>query len=109
MSKKTQQVSIATPEQLDHARWVVEFHDIQPGVRLAGVIHKGSMSYAFEANIQPFQSGDEPGVDATFEPRNAQSSWLYDNHPDVARELYAVMMRAAFSPTLTALPSARNT
>ena len=109
MSKKTQQVQIATPEQLDNARWVVEFHDIRPGSFLAGVIHKGAMSYAFEANIQPFMSGDEPGVDATFEPRNAQSSWLYDNHPDVARELYAVMMRAAFSPTFAALPGSRNT
>lgn len=100
MSKKTQQVLIATPESLDAARWVVEFHAIRPAQFLSGVIHKGVYSYAFEANIQPFRSGDEPGVDATFEPRNAESSYLYDHHPDVARELYAVMMRAAFSPTV---------
>ena len=103
MSKKTQQVLIATPEQLDQARWVVEFHEIRPGTFMSGVIHKGQMSYGFEANIRPFMSGDEPGVDASFEPRNTVSTWLYDEHPDIARELYAVLMRAAFTPTLNVL------
>ena len=108
MTKKTQQVQIATPEQLHDARWVVEFHEIRPGEFLGGVIHKGQMSYAFDARIRPFYSGDEPGMDAGFEPRNAPSAWLYDNHPDLARELYGVLLHAAFSPTLQVLPGAHQ-
>ena len=104
MNEKTRTVVLATPEQILDARWVVEFLVIHPGTYLAGTVHKGAMSYAFEANIQPFRAGDEPGVDAVFEPQNAESSWLYDHHPEVARELYGAMMRAAFSPTIAHLP-----
>jgi hypothetical protein len=106
MTKGTQQVAVATPEQLHDSRWVVEFHVVRPGEFVSGVIHRDRMSFAFEANIRPFRSGDEPGVDAAFEPRNALSAWLYDEHPDTSRELFGILMRAIMSPAIHSLPGA---
>jgi hypothetical protein len=83
---------------LDMDGWDVQFDLVVPGVMFSGRIRKGDLLYGFDANIMP--TGQEiPGVDAGFEAMNAPSAYLLDHSPDLYRELYDHLMRAAFSPT----------
>ena len=83
---------------LEPAGWGVRFEIVLPGRYLAGTMRKGQLEFAFDANIHATAT-HPPGVDAGFEPMNAPSAYTLDKYPDLYRELYDALMRAAFSPT----------
>jgi hypothetical protein len=83
---------------LEPTGWGVTFDVVKPGQYMAGTMRKGQLEFAFDARIQP--TGQHiPGVDAGFDPMNAPSAYTLDKYPDLYRELYDALMRAAFSPT----------